>query len=84
MAGKYTGAQAIIKRQQPVAMYVHCGANCVNLIAERACSASTLIRDSMQWVHELGTLSNQSGKFRAIFESKGDRKTQHIETSLSH
>lgn len=29
MAGKYTGAQAIVRRQQPLALYVHCGAHCV-------------------------------------------------------
>lgn len=32
MAGKYSGAQAIIKREQPLAPFVHCGAHCVNLI----------------------------------------------------
>lgn len=30
MAGKHTGAQAILRRQQPLALYVHCGAPCVN------------------------------------------------------
>ncbi|XDV42958.1 hypothetical protein PO909_011521, partial [Leuciscus waleckii] len=39
MAGKYSGAQAIIKESQPLALYVHCGPHCVNL-EEMACGHS--------------------------------------------
>lgn len=39
------------------------------MITQSACRVSPLIRDSLQWVHELGTLSKQSGKFKAIFSS---------------
>ncbi|KAJ8381375.1 hypothetical protein SKAU_G00021530 [Synaphobranchus kaupii] len=67
MAGKYSGAQAILRRQQPLALYVHCGAHCSNLITQAACSASPLIRDSLFWVHQLGVLFGQSGKFKAMF-----------------
>lgn len=77
MAGKYTGAQAVLKRQQPLALYVHCGAHCLNLITQSACTASPLIRDSLQWVHELGNLSNQSGKFKAMFEVKAGSEGHH-------
>jgi len=38
-------------------------------VNQSACSASTLLRDTLQWVHELGTLSNQSGKFKGEFAS---------------
>ena len=54
MAGKYSGAQAIIKREQPLAPFVYCGAHCVNLITQQACAASAVIRNSMDWLHELG------------------------------
>ena len=67
MSGRHSGAQAVVKGQQPLALYVHCGAHCLNLITQAACQASPLIRDALQWVHELGTLSKQSGKFKAIF-----------------
>jgi len=67
MAGKYSGAQAILRRQQPLALYVHCGAHCSNLITQAACSASPLIQDSLFWVHQLGVLFGQSGKFKAMF-----------------
>ena len=64
--------KAIIKRHQPQwPLWLH-----------SACSASALIHDAMQWVHEQGTLSTQFGKVKAIFESKVDiKKRQHI---LSH
>ncbi|CAL9706252.1 unnamed protein product [Knipowitschia caucasica] len=66
MAGKFSGAQAMLKKEQPLALYVHCGAHCVNLVTQSACSASSLVRDALQWVHEIGTLSNQSGKFKGL------------------
>lgn len=34
MAGKNTGAQAIQRRWQPLALYIHCGAHCINLITQ--------------------------------------------------
>ena len=36
MSGKYSGAQAELKRQQPLALFVHCGAHCLNLITQSA------------------------------------------------
>lgn len=33
MSGNHAGAQALIKKEQPLAPYVHCGAHCANLIA---------------------------------------------------
>jgi hypothetical protein len=67
MKGSYKGCQALITQKQPLAIYVHCGAHCLNLIASDACSASLKIRDSIHVVHELGVLCNASGKFKALF-----------------
>uniref|UniRef100_A0A3B5QLP4 TTF-type domain-containing protein n=1 Tax=Xiphophorus maculatus TaxID=8083 RepID=A0A3B5QLP4_XIPMA len=66
MAGRFSGAQAVLKKEQPLVLYVHCGAHCVNLITQCACNSSPLLCDALQWVHELGTLSKQSGKFKGI------------------
>ncbi len=71
MSGKYSGA--IIQREQPLAAYVHCTAHCVNLITQIACTASAAIRNSIEWVHELGVLFGESGKLKDIF--KGIAKT---------
>lgn len=67
MAGIYSGAQAIIKKHQPLAPFVHCEAHCVNLITQHACSGSSVVRDSLQWAHDLGTLS-MSMKMKSIFQ----------------
>lgn len=32
MAGRFTGTQTILRKQQPLALYVHCGAHCINLL----------------------------------------------------
>ncbi|XP_035984432.1 zinc finger MYM-type protein 1-like [Fundulus heteroclitus] len=66
MSGKHAGVQALIKQEQPLALFVHCGAHCTNLIAQKACLASVLIRDALDWVNQLGVLFSQSGKFKAI------------------
>uniref|UniRef100_A0A8C6NYU6 DUF4371 domain-containing protein n=1 Tax=Nothobranchius furzeri TaxID=105023 RepID=A0A8C6NYU6_NOTFU len=66
MAGMHAGAQARIKQEQPLALYIHCGAHCTNLITQKVCSASVLVRDSLDWVNQLGVLLSHSGKFKAI------------------
>lgn len=65
------------KKKQPMAVYVHCGAHCVNLITQKACSASVLTRDSLDWVHQLGILCGLSSKFIDIFNriATSDRVT---------
>jgi len=34
IVGQYKGCQALINQKQPLALYVHCGAHGVNLVAE--------------------------------------------------
>lgn len=67
MAGVYNGAQAIIRRKQPLALYVHCVSHCVNLATEAALSESAMMRDAVSLVNEVGVLSSQSGKFQTAF-----------------
>lgn len=69
MLGRHSGVQAELKIERPLALYVYCGAHRLNLITQSACLASPLIRDALKWVHELGTLGKQSGKFEAIFSA---------------
>ncbi len=76
MAGKYSGAQAVIQRAQPLAPDIHCGAHCVHLITQQACSASSVVRNALDWIHDLGTFFGQSGKlkdkFKAIVAAEGE------------
>lgn len=67
MSGKYAGAQAYLTQSQPLALFVHCGPHCVNLITQATCAASSVVRDALQWVHEVGHLFGLSGKFKTIF-----------------
>jgi Domain of unknown function (DUF4371)/hAT family C-terminal dimerisation region len=69
MKGAYRGCQALIAKKQPLAIYVHCGAHCINLVASDACSASPKVRDSIQVVHELGVVCAASGKFKSLFSA---------------
>uniref|UniRef100_A0AAX7SIF0 DUF4371 domain-containing protein n=2 Tax=Astatotilapia calliptera TaxID=8154 RepID=A0AAX7SIF0_ASTCA len=69
MSGAYSGAQAEVKKQQPLALYVHCGPHCLNLITQAACQASSVLRDALEWVHDLGSLCKQSGRFKAMFSA---------------
>ncbi len=80
MAGKYSGAQAVVREQQPFALYVHCGAHCVNLITQAGCSVSPMIRDCLSWVHQLGIIFNQSGKFKRMFENIVTSENEPITT----
>ena len=80
MSGAYNGAQALMKEVQPVAIFVHCSAHCVNLVTEAACSASQLVRDAIDAVHELGLLSKQSGKFQTILASVASNETDSVLT----
>ena len=80
MAGKYNGAQAIIREKQHLAIFVHCMTHCVNLVAETAVSSSTVVRDTVDVVNELGALSSQSGKFKNLFERAA---TSHYTKTVS-
>lgn len=54
--------------------------HCVNLITQARCTASPLIRDSLSWVHQLGVLYGQSGKFKSMFESIATSKDTNLTT----
>jgi hypothetical protein len=69
MAGEYNGCQAIVSRKQPLALHFHCGAHCSNLVMQAAAVACPLVRDAIQWTHELGVLASRSGKFKHMLSS---------------
>ena len=68
MSGHLSGTQALIRRQQPLANFVHCGPHCVNLVTQATCKSTPVIRDALHWIHELGCLLAQSGKCKTIFK----------------
>ena len=60
MSGEYCGCQAIIAEIQPLIIYVHCGAHCVNLVSQAVNEACPAVRDALQVVNKLGPLFTQS------------------------
>ncbi|XP_053323828.1 zinc finger MYM-type protein 1-like [Spea bombifrons] len=84
MAGKYHGAQALIRQEQPLAIYVHCGAHCTNLVMQAAAHQCPIMEDALMCVQDLGNLFGQSVKCRTTFseivqrEAEGPLKVIHI------
>lgn len=68
-----SGAQAIIKKKQPLTPYIHCGSHWGNLITQHACTASGVIHSALQLVHEFGILFGQSGNLNLC-----SRKLQNL------
>ena len=67
MAGVYNGCQAIIRQTQPLALYVHCAAHCINLVAEKTSCSVIIVRDAVNIVKELGAVFSSSLTFRSAF-----------------
>jgi hypothetical protein len=80
MSGQYKGCQALINEKQPLALYTHCGAHVVNLVAQTVSEVVVPIRDAIQSLHELGCLFSQSIKCRSSF--KNIVETDHDITKL--
>lgn len=70
--------QAILRKEQPLAMHCHCGPHCMNLVTQAACVAYTLVRDSMGLVHEMAGFFN-------LASSRGfSRKSQNQSMAPPH
>ena len=67
MSGIYRGCQAIIQRRQPLALYVHYEAHCINMVSQSACESLPLVRDGIAVVQELGALFSASSNLRSSF-----------------
>ena len=77
MSGRHNGTQALIKKVEPLALYVHCFAHCVNLATEAMCTESTIVRNALGVCNEAGVLFGQSHNFRR--RTRGDLHSQWTE-----
>ena len=66
MKGIFNGVQAIIRRQLPAAVYVHCSSHCLNLTLSTACK-QTQIRNAHGIVGEVAVFFNRSAKRVSLF-----------------
>ena len=48
---------------------LHYGSRIYHVIASKAVNESTIIRNSINTVQEFGSLYNQSGKFKQLFQN---------------
>ena len=67
MSGVFNGVQAIILRQDPSAIYVHCSSHCLNLILSTACKLQQ-IRNTHGIIGEVAVFFNRSAKRVALFK----------------
>ncbi|KMQ84012.1 zinc finger mym-type protein 1-like protein, partial [Lasius niger] len=83
MSGCKGGVQALIKEKQPLALFVHCGAHCVNLVTKDVCEVSNTVRNSMQWAPELGVLFNRSAKAKTQFTKIKEAENEGPVTNMA-
>ena len=83
MSGKYKGCQAEIKKEQPLAMYVHCGAHVTHLVTSKAVQMSQVVRNSLDSVQQLGVLYKESGKFKQLYLDLDVDDVSHV-TQISN
>jgi len=82
IAGRLTGAQAVIAEKQPLALFVHCLMHAGNLVAAHSIEASSVVRDAVSVVNDLGSLFHHSTKLTATLRSAefvGRRSVNHLQ-----
>ena len=62
MSGARNGVQALMKREADQALYVHCFAHSLNLCVQEVSKGIELIRNIMDFIHELVQLIKFSPK----------------------
>lgn len=67
MSGVKSGVKARILAEQPLALYIHCTAHALNLALQDSSKSVQLIRDCLQWVHDVGLMIKDSPKRCATF-----------------
>jgi hypothetical protein len=79
MSGEHRGCQAIICQEQPLALYVHCGAHCINLVSAAVSDSCPSVRNALQVLNDLGVLFSQSIVARSTFSAivDTDFRSQH-------
>ena len=75
MAGTYRGCQAELKKHQPLARYIHCGAHITHLVTSKAIQEAPFMKDALDHLQELGRLFGVSGKFKNMYLTKHDGDT---------
>jgi len=62
MSGRFQGVQVKIGQKQPLALYIHCSNHCLNLALQDCGKKVPLVRNTLQFVNEVGVLIRNSAK----------------------
>lgn len=81
MSGLRNGVQALMKKEQSKALYVHCLAHSLNLCVQEVTKKCVLLRDIMQFIFDLVQLIKFSPKRSSLFD--GLRKEVSLNSSDS-
>ena len=68
MSGIRNGAQALFKKDEPRALYVHCLAHSLNLCVQDVSKMCKLLRNTLSFIHDLVQLIKFSPKRSTLFE----------------
>ena len=82
MPGKFRGCQAEVKKHQPLARFVHCGAHVTQLVVAKSVQKAAFLRDALDHIHELDKLYAQSGKFKNLYLSQNYDDVEGINPGL--
>ena len=82
MAGKRNGASALIKREFPKALFVHCASHCLNLCITASCD-NLEIKNVMCNVKRAADFFNNSPKRQGALEANIERLAKGKPISLS-
>jgi len=69
MSGSRNGIQALLKRESPHTLYVHCLVHSLNLCVKEVTRTCDIMRDTMSFVYELTQLIKISPKRLSLFDS---------------
>ena len=68
MTGAYKGCQAVLTKDNPLALHFKCSAHCVNLALMHALEETSVAYDSIEQVNELGKFYKRSQKYSETFK----------------
>lgn len=75
MSGIYNGVSALILKQQPKAIFVHCAAHCLDLAVHDLTGSCFVIGNSMSFIKEIIDFVRRSPKRLAILQKISNEAT---------
>ena len=69
MSGIRNGAQELFKQEEPIALYVHCLAHSLNLCMQDVSKMCKLLRNTIEFIHDLVQLTKFLPKRLTLFEN---------------